>query len=621
MLLSLSLRSAMAAVLDLNALNKSSAKLATFTVALSGGRVFEYSYQQKKDGKRIIAHRFEVYLVGMNGESYCIGFVKASHQTCKQAADKYKDGSICHLSKAFLDTYTAANYISTPVLFRVDLQKSTLNLITDLGGAPQPAMHPIPPRSVADVACINTAKTTDLLALVKSVTRDRKSKDGHSIADVELLDDSKIGDDKLAIVTVSVFGSEKLRTLTAAIGSPMVFFNLSVSCSSGRTSISHYADDVIVPAPACAKTTLLTSKHEELSKAENVESLTTAFVPNNSKDVSGPQVLSCAAFLDFTRDNKDARTPDVVQLMWVHIEEPDAAQGIKDASGTRIWYLAQLRDVSGATTVGMPERIALRLASCTSAERFIGRHADNSLNMPLLCHVRLSKSTRTSDSGVVFINYIVEEVAEVSYELSSAPNAAYEDLVKLLNMCPAHNEGIVFAYLSDIQTDPHYGFKVAYDDVAAPRSAHVLSFVAATEKSSTLSIGEGFQVTTLNVLDFANPAGAAQPSYTLLGYCSVDALPGFRMDPPRGRSLRYAMCLLTKREDATFYADKLEYIEPDQVDNAVRCFRKLRSLCQRIQPVTSEKRSGSVAACSDTTTALQKRSRTLCAVPTDVSME
>ena len=116
----------MASPMNLSVLSKSNAKLATVAVALHGGRVFEHSYTQKKDGKLITAHRFEVYLVGLKGESYCLGFVKASQQQCQKARADYKDGSMWLLSKVVLDTYTSSNYISTPVPFRVDLTKSSL---------------------------------------------------------------------------------------------------------------------------------------------------------------------------------------------------------------------------------------------------------------------------------------------------------------------------------------------------------------------------------------------------------------------------------------------------------------------------------------------------------------
>ena len=605
--------------MDLAVLNKSSAKLATFAVALQGGRVFEYSYTQKKDNKRITAHRFEVHLVGQKAESYCLGFIKGPKRDCEKAKEEYKDGSMWLLSKVVLDNYTPSNYISTPVPYRVELNKSTLKKMPDNSGAPQPALHPVPPRTVADVAGINTPKTTDLLAFIKVIGPERTTANGHQVAHVQLLDDSKIGQE-LAIVTVGVFGKDKLTLLKQHIGSPMVFFNLSVSCSQGSIVINHYENDVVVPAPACDKTSHLKTKEQQLANALNVKSLTTEFTPHAAKDVSGPQALSCAAFLDYARDNPAASVPDVMQLMWVHIEEPESGHSILDATQQRIWYLAQLRDVSGATTVGMPERHALQLASCTSSEQFRRAHEKNSLNMPLLCHVRLSRSIRVSDTGTHFINCTVEQVVPVSYSPTSAPNAAYEDLVKLLNACPPHNEGILFAYLSDIHADPNYGFKVTYDGAGAPRSACVLSLVASSAKSSTISVGEGFQVTTPDVLDYANPASAPQPSVSLVGYCTMDALPGFRIDPPRGRAHRFAMCSIIKREDDTFHVHKLEYIEPDQIEDAVRCFQKLRSLCKRIQPVSTEKRSRTVAACSDVTNALQKKARTLTAVPTDASL-
>ena len=121
-----------------------------------------------------------------------------------------------------LDTYTNSNYISTPVPFRVDLHKSTMKKMADESGAPQPALHPIPPRTVADVADINTTRSTDLLAFIKSIGPERSTTSGFRIADVGLLDDSKIGEE-LAVVTVSVFGEDKLNGLKEHIGSPMVF--------------------------------------------------------------------------------------------------------------------------------------------------------------------------------------------------------------------------------------------------------------------------------------------------------------------------------------------------------------------------------------------------------------
>ena len=180
---------------DLSALNKSSAIVADFAVRLSGGRVIEYSYT-KKDGSPMTAHKFEIWLVGTKPESYCIGFIKGAKAAVTAAQARYTDGSIWMLSKVALDTYTQAAFISTPVPFRVDLAKSTMNRreSDDPTGArlrdTMPTM-PIPPRTVADVARITTNRPTDLIAVVKQLERERESKGGRTIADVDLIDDSQ----------------------------------------------------------------------------------------------------------------------------------------------------------------------------------------------------------------------------------------------------------------------------------------------------------------------------------------------------------------------------------------------------------------------------------------------
>ncbi len=91
------------------------------------------------------------------------------------------------------------------------------------------------------------------------------------------------------------------------------------------------------------------------------------------------------------------------------------------------------------------------------------------------------------------------------------------------------------------------------------------------------------------------------------------------MDPPRGKSMRFAICLFTKKDSEGFHLHMLEYLEPDQVDNAVQCMRKLRKLCMGINPKNGEKRSHSVSACTEVSPMI-KKSRTLQAVPTDASL-
>jgi hypothetical protein len=629
----------MANFVDLSALNKSSAKVATFAVKLAGARVNQYTYVSKKDAKTVTANKFEVWMVGSKPESYCIGYVKGSPAVVSQALAKYADGSVWALSKTVLDTYTTATYISTPVLFRVDLSKSTMTAKDSDAPADKQlrdAMpsYPVPPRSVADVSRITTNRSTDLIAVVKQWSKDLQSKSGEAIVDVELIDNSEHTPGMLATMKVSVFGQGKVDMIKASVGEPMVFFNLSVSCSGSQTTITHYAGEVAKVAPECHKSIALRTKKAELTAATNVESLTTEWTAHQQRDVSGPQPLSCAAFLDYTTEMPHANVPTVVQLMWVHLEEPEPESEVLDSTGGRVWFRVHARDASGSVLVGVPQRNAFLLASCETKEDFTQKHAAADLNMPLLCHARISRTVRdsaasTSSQGdasqlATYVNHSLEAVETVNWDPASAPNNAYNDVVGILNNCPPHDEGVMFAFLADIEPDPYYGLRLNYDGQVGPKCAYVAVLIASESKSTTDKVGEGgFKVTTKNIRDIANPdASGDQTGNTTVGYCTLDNLPGFRLDPPRGKTMRSAICLVTKKDDEGLHIHKLEYIEPDQVDNAIACMQKLRKLCKGIHPESKEKRSHAVTLAADgKSPASTKKARTLHTMPTEASLD
>ena len=423
-----------------------------------------YTYTSKKDNRPVTAHKFEAWLVGNNPQDYCIGFLKGSEAECNQAKKKYTHDTVWSLSKVSLDTFTAAAYISTPIPFRVDLTKSRMTILdaSDKTGIELHASipkHPVPPRTVADVAHFTTNQSMDLIAMIKEVSEKRKTMSDEEVVDVELLDNSMTKPNTLVSIVVSVFGTDKTEQLKHAVGKPMAFFNLSVVCAGRGSSpqINHYKSELIEPAPECEKTASLRDKQQDLAAATNTDKITGVWTPRPSRDVTGRQALSCAAFLDYTTETPEAALPEVVQLMWVHIEEPDPDAEVLDSSGNHIWYRVALRDMSGSVLLGIPQRSAFVLAGCSTKEDFSKKHAAGELNMPLLCHARVSRSVRTKDGAsqpVSYVNHTLESVEPVSWAALSAPNAAYTDVLAILNNCPEHDEGILFAFLAVIQPDP-----------------------------------------------------------------------------------------------------------------------------------------------------------------------
>ena len=618
--------------MDLNNLNKSSAKVAAFPVSMAMGNLVEYTYQSKKNSSTVKAQKFEVYVVGQNAEAYCIGYVKGTMEDCRKAQEKFCNGSAWTLSRVAFDTWTNASYISTPVPYRIDLAKSSLVAVE--GSSSSDRLVPVPPRTVADIARIKTNKGSDLLAMVKEVTRERTNKNEQTIADVTLIDDSELKQGRLATAVVNVWGKEKVELLKQNVGEPMVFFNLSIVVSNGNADINHFAADVVTQPPACSKTEALRNRRTELAGATNTELLTHAWTPSQGKDVSGSQPLSCSAFLDYSSSTPEANVPEVVQLMWLHIEEPEVTADVLHKD--RVWYKICARDVSGGIQVGIPQRNALALASCSTMEDFVRKHQGNELNMPLLCHARVSRSIRPvnedastqmtqGDSKREYVNYFVEEVEPVSWDPASKPNASYNEVLDVLNHCPPHSEGIAFVFLEDVEPDPHYGFRIMYaDQTEGMKCAYFAALIGCEHKSVSDQVGSGFRVVTSKVKDVANPSATGDGIYTTVGYCSMGDLAGFRLDPPRGKQMRCALVLCTKKAQDGFHIHKLELIEPDQVDNAIQCLRKLRTLSKRVQPVpvNKEKRAQAVfleAAKQAPTPA--KKARTLQVAPTDQELE
>ena len=107
--------------------------------------------------------------------------------------------------------------------------------------------------------------------------------------------------------------------------------------------------------------------------------------------------------------------------------------------------------------------------------------------MHLFCHARLSRMLRSNSAqasqssasqDVSFVNAVIEEVEAVSWNLASAPNTAYNDVLHILNNCPRHEEGILFAFLADVKPDPYYAFQVEYDDIESVKSKFVAVLIA-----------------------------------------------------------------------------------------------------------------------------------------------
>ena len=619
---------------NLTALNKTSAKFASWIVRVTDGDAFQYTWVNKKTGASQTNSKFECRLVGHSESAYVLAVFKGSDKAVALAKEKFKNGSVWILSKIKLDGSDSA-YISSPLKISVDLVASNVVSCADLELAKQLAEVSVPPRTVAEATKITNTRHQDLLAIVTDVSSVRQSKIG-DVMDVTLMDASEGSPGVFAKVMVSLVGSHKHSLVQ--VGKALVFFNLACKVDRDSKQYTHWESSLLCEAPSCDKHTKLTADFDKLKNAVNTVMLT-KYTPRQSMDVSGPQTIAACAFIDYTAQNPSASLPSVMQIMHATLDEPTGSVILPGTD--RIWFTTKLRELSGSAEVGVPERVALYLTGLDRAS-FIEAQASNTLQFPLLCNVRVSRSVSQPTSGSsgaaqpdglgvqkTFVNSIIQEAAPVNWNNKVAPNAAYDNVLALLNDLPRNEEGLVFAFLSDIETDPHTGFRIAFTNGNITKGAAVAVLIAASKKSKPPeAIGTGFKIIAPDVTDCANPSAAAA-AYHVAGFCTLDDMSKFDLNPPRGHKERFAIAFITSCEETTdpdggrgvknFHMDKIQILEQADGPKAILVFQRLRCLQMMLNPSNTDERKHTLTV--EASTRPLKQCKTLSAMPSDDSLK
>ena len=616
---------------DLTTLNKSSIKFASWIVRVTDGQKYQYTYTNKKTGSQVAVYKYECRLVGKSESAYVMATFKGTEKAVETAKEKFKHGSVWILSHVKFEENSQVAYISSPLKVSVDLVKSTLQCSEDPEMENLLAKMLVPPRTVAETTRITSNRNQDLLAIVTHISPLRQTKSG-DVIDVTIMDASEDSPGVFAKVLVSVIGSSKHALLV--VGKALVFFNLACKVDKENKQYTHWENSLLCEAPPCDKHTKLTAEFDQLKDAVNTVMLT-KFTAKQSIDVSGPQAIAACAFVDYTAQNPSAKLPTVMQLMLVTLEEPTGS--VVAEGSERIWFITKLRDNSGSAEVGVSERVALQLTGLTHAG-FIDAHASGTLQFPLLCNVRLSRAVSTGQSGAsqpgTFVNSAIQEAVPVNWNNNMEPNAAYENVLAILNDLPRNEEGLNFAFLSDIEADPHSGFRLTFGNDNIVKGAAVAVLIASSKKSKTPeALGAGFKICAPDVCDVARPVAESSSQkaslYNVSGFCTLDDMSKFDLSPPRGHKQRFAIAFITSCEETScasqpavknFLMDKLQILEQADGPKAVKVFQRLRCLTMRLNPSSTEERKHTLTIDEEPNRPL-KQCRTLSAMPTDESLK
>ena len=138
-------------------------------------------------------------------------------------------------------------------------------------------------------------------------------------------------------------------------------------------------------------------------------------------------------------------------------------------------------------------------------------------------------------------------VAASPLQIAQAPNTSYNVILEILKQCPESQDAMLAAHLSEIRACPFYGMRVEYAPEAeggAPQPARnchfAVALVRSTQKSRCVSTASGFLVSTAGVRDAFGDEDS--DTVTIHGYCSVDNLLNFKMDPRPAKQSKESVC-------------------------------------------------------------------------------
>ena len=311
--------------LELKALNKGSAKTASFKVRILHGRTVTWEHDSKYTGEKKKGCKYEVILVGEDPKYYLKASVKAKNeQEANKVGAKFVDATAWRLSKVALDTHTPSKYLHTPIKLHVDLEKAKMMPI--LQGTPdeQSLSRSLQPSaSVASIAAVKSSLATDVLGVVRDIGERRHPPSLPPVADVTLADGSSV-QDKQAEIKIAVWGERNLDFIAAHRETALMFLNVMVTKVTNGLKVSFFKDEMVCEG---AEDALVQSK-DAITGATEVEKLTTDFVPTAKIETAGPQVMTCAAILNATAEATELEMPEVLQVNFVRIDEPTTGQEV-----------------------------------------------------------------------------------------------------------------------------------------------------------------------------------------------------------------------------------------------------------------------------------------------------
>ena len=223
-------------------------------------------------------------------------------------------------------------------------------------------------------------------------------------------------------------------------------------------------------------------------------------------------------------------------------------------------------------------------------------HASGTLCFPPFANCRIRRRTREvghdeengqTSAGKTFVNTTVVAAAPFSLQSAQAPNNSYNIVLEILKQCPESHDAMLAVRLSEVSHCPFYNLRVEYSSPEHAGGASqptrnckvAVALARSTQKSRCSNVANGFLVSTSGVKD----ALVEEDSNTVevRGYCSINNVLEFKMDPPKRTTERVCLLLITGAATDALTVHSVTHIDAGAVDEAKYVLKKMRTLGMR----------------------------------------
>ena len=622
----------MSSAAPLSELNKKSSTIGEWTLIVHRGTYTDYTYQW--GGKDVATSKFECTLVSQDGTQYCLGSAKKKKgdvQELKNLQATFKNGTVWKFSKVQL-VDMKREYVSASCKVVIDLRASKRTAVLS---APSMPSAPSPSKDISTITQLTGFQQCDFMGIVKAfgVVRENMttSLGARDIVDISVVDGSSDAAGVSQLDFAMFFpstesGRDELAQLRSSFDDkkPVAFFNMTCRPEEGKVVVKCGRDFYWMVASG-AKAERLAAEAATLFALDGdaVQVVTKSWEPSYAaRDFLAEEAThtNCALLASVLEQTGWNISTSLVQINHAYVHLPGPGSSITTNCGSRLWFAVSIADSHySGLNVYIREKAALQLARLPpdAKDQFVTQHEAGDLSFPVFSSLRIKLEPGESGMSAV----VVEAEEQDMHKMPTAAALEWDSLMKLLA-----SPGDVFlpTTFAQIKDSPHAGMVVGESNL--PCSA-VLVLAAATEKSGFSAFGEGFRLTTNNVVDvgFGNEEEKL-PLVNLVSICTPANMTDFKLDPPRtGSKQQFALVVvsgvITSGDQGlkTFMVERVQLLPETDVPVCKTMLAKLAYLSKQLKFEGS--RAAKVRWDSEATTPLAaKKARMLSYSPSDASV-